>query len=52
MGFQQISEDIVKAPLKLTQPEGWLAQPLQSDVIDIEEDSSKCLKALNKQEYW
>jgi len=41
VGFQQISEDIVKAPLKLTQPEGWLAQSLQSDVIDIEEDSSK-----------
>ena len=52
MGFQQISEDIVKAPLKLTQPEGWLAQSLQSDVIDAMVGSSVCVKALNKQEYW
>ena len=52
VGFQHISEDIVKAPLKLTQPEGWLAQSLQSDMIDTMEDSSTCVKALNKQEYW
>ncbi len=52
VGFQQISEDIVKAPLKLTQPEGWLAQSLQSGVIDVMEGSSECVKALNKQEYW
>ena len=52
VGFQQISEDIVKAPLKLTQPEGWLAQSLQSGVIDAMEGSPECVKALNKQEYW
>ncbi len=52
MGFQHISENIVKAPLKLSQPEGWLAQSLQSGVIDAVEGSSKCVKALNKQEYW
>jgi len=52
LGFQQISEDIVKAPLKLTQPEGWLAQSLQNGVIDPMEGSSVCVKALNKQEYW
>ncbi len=52
VGFQQISEDIVKAPLKLTQPEGWLAQSLQNGVIDAMEGSSECVKALNKQEYW
>ncbi|WP_432472993.1 GNAT family N-acetyltransferase [Amphritea sp. HPY] len=52
VGFQQVSEDIVKAPLKLTQPEGWLAQPLQSGVMITVEDSSECVNALNKQEYW
>jgi putative acetyltransferase len=52
VGFQQISEEIVKAPFKLTQPEGWLAQSLQTDVIDAIVGSSVCEKALNKQEYW
>ncbi|MBL1142800.1 MAG: N-acetyltransferase [Proteobacteria bacterium] len=52
VGFQQINEDIVKAPFKLTQPEGWLAQSLQSGVIDAMVGSSVCVKALNKQEYW
>jgi putative acetyltransferase len=52
VGFQQINEDIVKAPLKLTQPEGWLAQSLENDVIEAMEGSSECVKALNKQEYW
>ena len=27
-GFQQITEDIAKAPQKLSYPEGWLAQAL------------------------
>jgi putative acetyltransferase len=52
VGFQQISENIVKAPLKLSQPEGWLAQSLQNGVIDPVEGRSECVKALNKQEYW
>ncbi len=52
VGFQQISEDIVKAPLKLTQPEGWLAQSLQNGAIDTVEGVSRCVQALNKQEYW
>ncbi len=52
VGFQQISEDIVKAPLKLSQPEGWLAQSLKTGVIDTMKGSSKCVKALNRQEYW
>jgi len=52
VGFQQISEDIVKAPFKLTQPEGWLALSLKSAVIDAMNGPSKCVKALNKQEYW
>jgi len=52
VGFQQISEDIVKAPLKLTQPEGWLAQSLRNSVIEAANGSSQCVEALNKQVYW
>ncbi len=52
VGFQKIGENIVKAPFKLTQPEGWLAQSLKNGMIDPIRGSSKCVKALNKQEYW
>ncbi len=52
VGFQQISEDVVKAPLTLTQPEGWLAQSLRNGMIDMHGESSQCVEALNKQEYW
>jgi len=52
VGFQKISEEIVKAPLKLTQPEGWLAQSLQNSVIDAVDEPTQCVKALNNQEYW
>lgn len=52
VGFQQISEEVVKAPLELTQPEGWLAQSLRDGVIDAMAGSSRCVSALDKQEYW
>jgi len=52
VGFKQISEDIVEAPLKLSQPEGWLAQSLKNEAIRAIQGPSKCVAALNKQEYW
>jgi len=52
VGFQQISEDVVRAPLTLSQPEGWLAQSLRNCVIDLVGESAQCVDALNKQEYW
>jgi len=51
-GFVQISEDVVQAPLKLSQPEGWLAQSLQNSSIDPVSGPSQCVAALNNQEYW
>jgi putative acetyltransferase len=52
VGFQQIDEDIVKAPLKLSQPKGWLAQSLKGETVEAMVGSTVCVKALNKQEYW
>ncbi len=52
VGFQHINEDIVKAPLKLTYPEGWLAQSLSGEDVNAMEGICQCVKALNKQEYW
>ena len=52
VGFKHISEDIAKAPLKLTYPEGWLAQPLVSANIKPISGNSTCVDALNHQRYW
>ena len=52
VGFKHISENIVKAPLKLTYPEGWLAQSLVSDDIEPVRGRSTCVSALNHQQYW
>jgi len=52
VGFKYISESIAKAPLKLTYPEGWLAQSLVSESIESISGNSTCVSALNSQQYW
>ncbi len=52
VGFNLITEKIAKAPLKLTQPEGWLGQSLVSDKIEPIEGNSYCVEAFNKPEIW
>lgn len=52
VGFKPISESIVKAPLKLTHLEGWLAQSLDGSPIKAMEGTSHCVDALNDQKYW
>lgn len=52
VGFSLITEKLVKAPLTLTYPEGWLAQSLVGDEIEPITGDSCCVEALNKPEYW
>ena len=52
VGFSQISESVVKAPYELSQPEGWLAQSLDSNPIGSMQGPSKCVEALSDQKYW
>ena len=52
LGFVHIREKSIKAPFKLTHPEGWLGQSLTGDKITIVSGTSHCVEALNKQEYW
>ena len=52
VGFRCISEDIVQAPLKLTQPEGWLCQSLDGGEIVPITERPRCVGALNEPEYW
>ncbi|MDD1779921.1 N-acetyltransferase [Enterovibrio sp. ZSDZ35] len=52
VGFQQVSEDVVKAPCKLSFPEGWLGQSLVSDEVSTIEGETGCVAAMNKPEIW
>lgn len=52
VGFSLITEKLVKAPLKLTYPEGWLGQSLVSDEIKPIRGNSFCVEALNEPELW
>ena len=52
VGFKLITEKIAKAPLKLTYPEGWLAQSLVSDKVEPIAGNSYCVEAFNKPEIW
>jgi len=52
VGFTHVNEEYVKAPLKLTYPEGWLGQSLTGSIIEPILGASHCVRALNKQVYW
>ena len=52
VGFNHITEDIAKPPLKLTYPHGWLAQPLSSEDMEAINGNSTCVSALNNPKYW
>ncbi len=52
VGFSVITEKVVKAPLKLSYPEGWLGQSLISDVIEPITGDSYCVEALRKPDLW
>ncbi len=51
-GFKPITEKIVKAPLPLSQPQGWLGQSLVGDEIEPIAGKSQCVEAMNKPEIW
>ena len=52
VGFNQITEKTVKAPYKLSHPEGWLAQSLVSDEVKPIAGNTCCVEAFNKPELW
>jgi predicted N-acetyltransferase YhbS len=52
VGFLHITENVVKAPLKLTHPEGWLGQSLDDCGIEPIPGNSVCVRPLNNPQYW
>jgi len=52
VGFRPVTEDMIRAPLPLTQPEGWLCQSLTGDDIPRIPGESSCVKAFDNPAYW
>ena len=52
VGFKALSEDVIKAPLKLSMPEGWLGQSLTEKPISVIKERPSCVKEFNNQSLW
>jgi len=52
VGFQTLSEDVIRAPLKLSMPEGWLGQSLTEKPISTISERPTCVKVFNNPVYW
>jgi predicted N-acetyltransferase YhbS len=52
VGFYPLSQDVLAAPLELSQPEGWLGQSLTGDSIEAIPGRCSCVKALDNPAYW
>lgn len=52
VGFHPISQDVIAAPLELSQPEGWLGQPLTDDAIETIPGKCTCVRALDNPACW
>lgn len=52
VGFEPVSEELIKAPLKLTHPEGWLGQSFTEGKITPKAGPTQCVEALNNPELW
>ena len=52
VGFQTISEELIKAPFALSMPEGWIGQSLINDNIEGIKGDSYCVEAISVASFW
>ncbi len=52
VGFKQITEQTIKPPFKLSQPEGWLGLSLTGQEIEPITNNPSCVKAFDNPELW
>ncbi|WP_162047710.1 GNAT family N-acetyltransferase [Vibrio taketomensis] len=52
VGFAQITEEQLKAPLVLSYPHGWLGLKLDGSEFGLIAGETRCAPALNNQQYW
>ncbi len=51
-GFEPLPEDVIKAPLELSMPQGWLGQSLTDERIPVINDRPLCIEEFNDPVYW
>ena len=52
VGFRPLSENVIRAPLELSMPEGWLGQSLTEEPISTSTERPTCVKEFNNPVYW
>lgn len=52
VGFKPVSEELFKAPLKLSYPHGWMMQPLAGDSPHSLASKPVCVDGFNHPEFW
>jgi predicted N-acetyltransferase YhbS len=52
VGFRPVTGDMASPPFPLTQPHGWLAQPLSGQPLTPLQGPSRCAPALSDPAFW
>jgi len=52
VGFETLSENVIRAPMELSMPEGWLGQSLSDSPIQARRDRPHCVEAFRDSAYW
>lgn len=52
VGFEALPEDVIKAPLPLSMPEGWLGQSLSGDSMPVLRSRPECVPEFANPVYW
>jgi predicted N-acetyltransferase YhbS len=52
VGFEPLSQETIEAPLKLSQPEGWLGQSLTEESLAPIPGRPSCVRAFDDPAYW
>jgi len=51
-GFAPVSQQVIPAPLPLSQPEGWQAQSLNDRALEAMAGRATCVAAFDNPDYW
>ncbi len=52
VGFASVKEEMIEPPFRLSQPEGWLAQPLNGRPMAASMGKCSCVPAFDNPTYW
>lgn len=52
VGFRPLSQDVIRPPYELSQPEGWLGQMLTSEPLESVTGRCSCVRAFDDRAYW